>query len=46
MTQVDFAQSKDRATDDDQAELIAALSVEDADRLWSVVIQLKPYLDD
>jgi len=35
-----------RETDDEQAEVIAALTAEDADRLWSVVVQLKPDLDD
>ena len=32
--------------DDKSAELIASLTPEDADRLWSVIIQLKPHLRD
>ena len=32
--------------DDKAAELIASLTPQDADRLWSVIIQLKPHLQD
>jgi hypothetical protein len=32
--------------DDKYAELIASLTPEDAERLWSVIIQLKPHLRD
>ena len=40
------AEREAHETDDEQAELIATLTAEDADRLWSVVVQLKPHLDD
>ena len=33
-------------SDDKCAELIASLTAEDADRLWSVIIRLKPHLRD
>jgi hypothetical protein len=32
--------------DDQQAELIAALTAEEADRLWLRLIHLKPYFND
>lgn len=36
----------DRDPDDKAAELIASLTADDVDRLWSVIIQLKPQLAD
>jgi hypothetical protein len=36
----------DSDPEDKAAELIASLTAEDADRLWSVIIQLKPHLRD
>jgi hypothetical protein len=32
--------------EDEQAELIASLTEQDAERLWSVMIQMKPHLQD
>jgi hypothetical protein len=35
-----------RTTDDELAEVIRELTLDDARRLWSEVIQLKPHLGD
>ena len=45
---VDAVRSEPEAhkTDDTQAELIATLTADEATRLWAVVVQLKPHLDD